>query len=54
MHVTGAAAFPSPVRCNPMATCYLVGWRLGELLAKGDAENEHAHTATEGKGNLAM
>jgi choline dehydrogenase-like flavoprotein len=33
VHVIGAAAFPAPVRCNPMATCYTMGWRLGELLA---------------------
>lgn len=33
LHVCGAAALPAPVLCNPMATCYSMGWRLGELLS---------------------
>mmetsp|Transcript_30649 Transcript_30649/g.89077 ORF Transcript_30649/g.89077 Transcript_30649/m.89077 type:complete len:634 (-) Transcript_30649:172-2073(-) len=32
LHVCGAAALPAPVLCNPMASCYAMGWRLGELL----------------------
>jgi len=32
VRVAGAAALPIPVRCNPMATCYSMGWRLGELM----------------------
>lgn len=33
VHVSGVAAFPRPLSCNPMATCYAIGWRLGEIAA---------------------
>lgn len=32
VRVAGSAAFPAPVHVNPMATCYAMGWRLGELI----------------------
>ncbi|KAJ1455745.1 hypothetical protein M885DRAFT_497505 [Pelagophyceae sp. CCMP2097] len=33
LHVVGAAAMPRLPRVNPMAMCYAMGWRLGEILA---------------------
>jgi len=34
VHVAGTACLPSPLRVNPMASCYAMAWRLAELLAE--------------------